>query len=217
LRDGKRIWALADCGDEFDVGNKGRDIVKRNILLSTSYDGSMATIVEPTTVRVVCQNTLGFAVGANGENAKVRISHHSEFDPSAIRADLLAAERDMASGWEEFKNRAKTLANRKVSMDEAVAFFVTMFGKPDEDGNVDIENKYTQRTLGNVIELYQNGQGQETLSAQGTAWGLVNTVTRWTDHERNSRTDAGRLNSAFFGDGADTKAQAVEVAMALAA
>lgn len=217
LHYGKRIWALADCGDEFSLDGKGRDTVRRNILLSTSYDNSMATIVEPTTVRVVCQNTLAMAAGYNGENAKVRIGHTSEFDPVAIRADLLASGDDIDKSWEDFKVRALALSKRKVTMKEATEYFIKLFGNPDEDGNVDVENRATQRILGQVVSLYQDGQGQEVSTAQGTAWGLVNTVTRWADHERVSQTDDGRLMSAFFGNGADKKREAMEQAMALAA
>jgi phage/plasmid-like protein (TIGR03299 family) len=217
LHYGKRIWALADCGDEFSVDKKGKDVVRRNILLSTSFDNSMATIVDPTTVRVVCQNTLAMAAGYSGERAKVRIGHTSEFDPAAVRADLLAAGDDIDKSWENFKVRALRLASRKVSLTEATEFFVKLFGNPDEEGEVDIENKATQRILRQVVDIYQDGQGQEVSSAQGTAWGLVNTVTRWADHERVSQTNDGRLMSAFFGNGADYKERAMEDALALAA
>lgn len=217
LRFGKRIWALADCGDEFALDSKGRDVVKRNILLATSFDGSMSTVVQPTTVRVVCQNTLGFAAGSNGENAAVRIGHTSEFDPAIIRSQLLGASDAIDSGWETFKERALALSKRKVTQREAVDFFVKMFGNPDEEGNVDIENRNTQRTLGQVLDVYNDGKGQETLSAQGTAWGLVNAVTRFIDHERQMRSDDSRVHSALFGNGGEIKTRAFDQALALAA
>lgn len=221
LRAGRRIWALADCGDEFALDKAGKDRVRRNILLSTSFDGSMATIVEPTTVRVVCQNTLSMAAGSNGENAKVRISHHSEFDPASLRADLLDSSGDIEASWEQFKERALRLASRRVSMHEAIAYFTTLFSpqvveKETEEGTVLITDNL-KRNLTQVMEIYTNGLGQETSTSRDTAWGLVNAVTRWADHERNSRTDAGRLNSAFFGDGADKKNAAMTAALALAA
>ena len=217
LRDGKRIWALADCGDEFSVDGKGHDRIRRNILLSTSYDGSMATIVEPTTVRVVCQNTLAMAAGYSGENAKVRISHHAEFDPQEIRHELLAAEAETDASWQRFKESAMTLADRKVTHQEATEYFLKLFGNADANGKIDVERQGIQRNMNQIIEIYQNGQGQETLSAQGTAWGLVNAVTRWADHERNSRTQESRLNSAFFGNGAEFKEAAMKEALELAA
>lgn len=216
LREGKRVWALADCGDEFALDRAGKDRVRRNILLSTSYDGSMATIVEPTTVRVVCQNTLAMAAGEDGRNARVRISHHSEFDAAAIRADLLDAGADIEASWAKFKERAMRLADRKVSFKEAVEYFTKLFANQDEDGQVALEPQLKGK-LKSVLDVYQDGMGQETGPARESAWGLVNAVTRWADHERNSRTDSGRLNSAFFGDGAEMKERAVKEALALAA
>lgn len=218
LRDGRRIWALADCGDEFSVSPDGKDVVKRSILLATGFDGSMATVADPTSVRVVCQNTLAAAVGYGGEGAKVRISHLSDFDPAEIRNQLLKSSGEIESSWEVFKEQAMRLASRKVSTREATEYFMKLFAKPDEDGNLVLsDDGRSQRTMKQVIDLYQNGQGQETTSAQGTAWGLVNAVTRWTDHERTSTSNESRLNSAFFGTGFEKKLEAMETALELAA
>lgn len=213
LRYGRRIWALADCDDDFTIGKK--DQVKRNLLLATSYDGSLATIVDLTSTRVVCQNTLAAAIGYDGEGGMLRYGHSSEFDPTSIAADLKTHLAEQDKQWQQFKEKALALSNRKVDMKTAVEYFVKLFGNPDENGEVDIESRNTQRKLNNVIELYQGGLGQEL--AGETAWGLVNTVTRWADHERNTRTEGSRLDSAFFGDGRDKKAQAWNAALELLA
>jgi hypothetical protein len=54
-------------------------------------------------------------------------------------------------------------------------------------------------------------------SASGTAWGLVNAVTQFVDHERRARSTDHRLDSAWFGQGAAIKAKAYQEAMKLAA
>ena len=53
--DGKRFWATAKIGDASPLGLQ--DKVGGFLLISTSADGSMATEVRRTTVRVVCNNT----------------------------------------------------------------------------------------------------------------------------------------------------------------
>ncbi len=59
--------------------------------------------------------------------------------------------------------------------------------------------------------------GADMASANGTAWGLVNAVTQYIDHERWFRSQDHRLDSAWLGQGASIKAKAYQEAMKLAA
>ncbi|NHZ66059.1 DUF932 domain-containing protein, partial [Massilia sp. CCM 8694] len=47
-----------------------------------------------------------------------------------------------------------------------------------------------------------HGRGAELASAKGTAFGLLNAVTEFVDHERRARSNDHRLESAWFGQGA---------------
>jgi hypothetical protein len=66
-----------------------------------------------------------------------------------------------------------------------------------------------------VTSIYLTGIGQSTKTAQGTAWGLVNAITRFTDHERKATSTDTRLQSAWFGAGARMKKNALTTALAL--
>lgn len=206
---GRRIWALADVGEEFTI--KGQDTIKRKLLLATSFDGTMASIADFTSIRVVCNNTFSAAAGSNGEAAKVRVPHCSEWDIKKIAEELRAGDQDKA--WKAFKNNALQLAERKVTAKEATQFFIHLF-YGDE---VDIEKVESGRKLKQIAELYTTGVGQEVRSAKGTAWGLVSAISRWTDHERQTRSLDGRLDSAWFGNGEAIKAKAMTEALELAA
>lgn len=59
LKSGRKFWALARTGKEAVL--KGNDVVKGYLLLATSCDGTLATTATPTTIRVVCANTLAVA------------------------------------------------------------------------------------------------------------------------------------------------------------
>ncbi|WP_438405340.1 DUF932 domain-containing protein, partial [Aeromonas hydrophila] len=52
-------------------------------------------------------------------------------------------------------------------------------------------------------------------SAKNTAWGLINAVTEYVDHHRRARSQDNRLDSAWFGQGAQLKSQALEQALTL--
>jgi len=60
LKEGRKFWALARTGKETVL--KGGDCVKSYLLLATSCDGTLATTATPTTIRVVCNNTLSVAL-----------------------------------------------------------------------------------------------------------------------------------------------------------
>jgi hypothetical protein len=75
-----------------------------------------------------------------------------------------------------------------------------------------------ERALKKVQALYEGaGRGAELASAKGTAWGLLNAVTEFVDHERRARSQEYRLDSAWFGQGATLKQRALDQALQLAA
>ena len=108
------------------------------------------------------------------------------------------------------------MSKRKVSLDEATAFYTKLL-LADANNEVDIDSAANSRKLRQVMEVYTSGQGQDTVSAKGTAWGLVNAVTRWADHERGTQNDDTRRESAWFGNGNAIKQDALESALQLAA
>ena len=75
-----------------------------------------------------------------------------------------------------------------------------------------------ERALKRIEELFNgSGRGSELAAAKGTAWGLMNAVTEFVDHERRARSQEYRLDSAWFGQGAAIKQRALEQALQLIA
>jgi hypothetical protein len=69
-----------------------------------------------------------------------------------------------------------------------------------------------------VQSLYEGkGRGSDMESARGTAWGLLNAVTEYVDHERRARSSEYRMDSAWFGPGAEIKQKALDAALQLVA
>lgn len=202
---GKRIWALAEIGEEFQV--KAGDTVGTYLLLATSYDRSMATIAKPTSVRVVCQNTLNISV--HSENGKaIKVSHSAEFENEKIVLDVEALMLSINA----FKEESKELSQRIVSRDEVIKFFLDVFyPKVESVGEMGTRQ---QNTMNNIVDLFHNGRGQR--EAGQTAWGLVNAVTLYVDHEKGRSRDTA-LNSAWFGAGEKLKDNAFKQALKLVA
>lgn len=209
LKGGKKFWALAHTGRSAAL--KRNDLVNGYLLLATSCDGTLATTATPTTVRVVCNNTL--TISLNGATQAIKVPHSTRFNPQTVKKQLSIA----VSQWDEFMYRMRTLSERKVQWPEAMNFFMDVLCNThahDPIPNV-LPNK---RAMEKVQKLYEGqGRGSDLESARGTAWGLLNAVTEYVDHERRARTSEYRMDSAWFGQGAQIKQRALSAALKLVA
>jgi phage/plasmid-like protein (TIGR03299 family) len=204
LKGGKKLWALARTGQEAML--KGKDNVKAYLLLATSCDGSMCTTAQFTSVRVVCNNTLQMAVGER--TGAVKVPHSTKFDPKAIKESLGIG----LSSWDLFIGNMKQLSQRSVSEIEVAQFF----GEVLDERASEAEEPQVSRAMQQVISLYSGaGMGSLLTSSRGTAWGLLNAVTEFVDHQRRARNQDYRLDSAWFGQGAQLKQKALNTALAL--
>jgi phage/plasmid-like protein (TIGR03299 family) len=208
---GRKIWALLRIPEEVTL--PGGDVVKGYLLITTSFDGSSGTECRYVTVRVVCNNTLEMAMGRSKRGAVVY--HTTKIDAEKVKADLGIG----LSVWSTFIEQAKALAAKTITKEQAQSVLRKVYGQPKqeieinprgESITVEIENPNVVRTLG---YFEGGGIGAELLSAKGTAWGLLNAVTQEVDHFGSNRS--ARLNSAWFGPGAQRKAAVVEAVLAL--
>ena len=202
LKGGKKFWALAKTGQSALL--KGNDRVNGYLLLATACDGTLATTAQFTSVRVVCNNTLHIALGDN--DGAVKVSHRTLFDAQSVKRQLGIA----VSSWDGFMTRMKALAERKVTDAQAEAFLNRVLAA---SGVVPT----TDKALKALLEMYRTGQGADLPSAHGTAWGLVNAVTGYVDHHKRARSVDHRLDSAWFGPGAQLKQAAWDEAVKLVA
>ena len=137
--------------------------------------------------------------------------------PAASRPLLEAVKKQLGisvSAWAQFMDDLKTLSDRKVKNVEVQNFFWNVFasdsGKPGAATN--------ERAMAKAMELFEgNGMGSSLESSRGTAFGLLNAVTQYVDHERRARSTDYRLDSAWFGQGAAIKQRALDKALEMVA
>ncbi|WP_455885310.1 DUF932 domain-containing protein [Pseudomonas spelaei] len=209
LKGGRKFWALARTGQAVTL--KGNDQVNGYLLLATSCDGTLATTATPTTVRVVCNNTL--SISLNGATHAIKVPHSTRFDPRTVKKQLGIA----VSQWDEFMYRMRILAERRVQSKEALGFFMDVLCDTSSHDPIP-EVLPNKRAMEKVQSLYEGkGRGADLLSARDTAWGLLNAVTEYVDHERRARSSEYRIDSAWFGQGAVIKQKALNAALQLVA
>jgi len=206
LSDGKRIWALAQVGEGANI--IGKDLVKPYVLLATSFDGTMATTAKFTSVRVVCNNTITSALSSENTGV-VRINHREQFDAASIRAELGIA----TSQWDKFLLEARVLANEELLSGQAEELTKNLFNVTDQDLS---ERKRIHTGYTSIMRLFDGDAIGSDLTEGRTAWQWLNAVTEWVDWN-NGRNSSSRMNSAWFGKGAQLKERALNLATELVA
>jgi phage/plasmid-like protein (TIGR03299 family) len=202
LKGGRKIWALARTGQSSTL--KGNDVTNAYVLLATACDGTLATTAQFTSIRVVCNNTL--AVALAGSTGAVKVPHNTSFDPQSVKRQLGIS----VATWDSFMYRMKGLSERKVMSNEAANYVHRVFSNL---GKTDSQNT-NERAMAKVMTLFDgHGKGADLASSKGTAFGLMNAVTQFVDHERRARSPDHRLESAWFGPGALLKEKALEQAL----
>lgn len=207
LKGGKKLWALARTGQSNTL--KGNDTVNGYLLLATACDGTLATTAQFTSVRVVCNNTL--AVALAGGSGAVKVPHSTTFDPQAVKAQLGVS----VASWDSFMYQMKGLSERNMKSTEAFNYFLRVFTSEPTRSGAGVTN---ERAMTRAMTLYEGaGKGADLASSKATAFGLLNSITEYVDHERRAMSSDYRLDSAWFGPGASLKQKALDQALLLIA
>ncbi|MDV7430189.1 DUF932 domain-containing protein [Acinetobacter baumannii] len=232
LKGGRKFWALARTGQSAAL--KGKDISNGYILLATACDGTLATTAQFTSIRVVCNNTLAIAIrGQNSSAGVVKVPHSTKFDAEKIKQQLGISVR----AWDEHMYEMKQLSQRKVTQQEAAAYFDAVFNntnlsiaeqdesiiqfyrnvatlKQINSSKADNKSEPNGRAMSKVMTMFNgHGRGAELASAKDTAYGLLCSITEFADHERRTISTDHRMDSAWFGAGANLKQRGLEQAL----
>lgn len=217
LRNGARVW-LAVQADSFNVGNNGvDDEVKPYLLLTNGHDGLYSLSATPTSIRVVCENTLNMAM-REGRSAGQCISiRHKGSMPEKIEelTDTMLAFYNRA---DEFKRQATYLAG--VNMDgKAVAEYfdtaynqvirsVPAYNELETDSDTRAYNKKHSAVM-KFWDVFDN----ESANLGSNAWVAFNAMTNWIDHTtsfRGEKKTENRFSANFYGASAGKKQKLLE-------
>lgn len=209
---GKRFFASARIEQSLNL--MGKDHIEGYLILATGVGGDFATTGLLSSVRPVCNNTLTAALntgeGGTSTSPYIKLAHNIEFDQEWMLQQLGLVE----GAWSRYADKVEALANRKVTDEEAMQWLVNVLGDP----NKKMDEQPNQQAMAKVIQLFKgDGRGSNLESANGTAWGLVNAVTEFADHYRNTKSPDARFLSAQFGEWSKIKADAFDEAFKLAA
>jgi phage/plasmid-like protein (TIGR03299 family) len=215
VKEGRQIWLLARMPGSLAPAGTSDEILPY-ALLTNGHDGSRAITLLPTTVRVVCNNTLCLAL-RKGEGQLLKIRHEGD-----IGSKIEAARRCLGLVQQRldiFQEQVTALAAKDLSVPEASRYFQRLFPIVGEltDRQRDRHGEILSLLLDNFVNDKNTLPG-----VRGTAWGTFNAVSEFADHQRTVRgqSDTQRAENRFLsvvqGPAHELKQQAFEMALALA-
>lgn len=170
LEEGRQVWMMATLPKGIVIG--GVDPIDVYLLLTNSHDGSRAVTVAVTPVRVVCQNTLNFAL--RGARRKYSARHVSGLQGKLQEArEALELTFDYTEYWEE---QAETLLSKKMNLGRFEVFQDALVRELDMSDRLAEDFKVRTRQL--------FAEGETLVAVAETQWAALNTVSEYFEHLR---------------------------------
>lgn len=219
LYDNRRVFALVRLPKSIEVTKQ--DVLEQYVLISNGHGGFASFSAYPTSVRVVCANTLRWSEkdGVRG----VRFMHTGKMDDKlkVARSVLGLAVREQ----EQFEAQVRALAGCDLSVGQVREFmekaYDDCFGRARKE-DVDEETMARlqaarEETLATWMANMEN-EKQSMPGVRGTAWAAYNAVSEYHDHQRGRvRADSQvRIHSNLFGASQRDKLSTFRLALATA-
>lgn len=225
LGQGERVFITAKFPEQIILDNKTDDRVDMYIVFTTSHDGTGAVNCMVTPTRVVCNNTLNFAMSHH--YGKISLRHTSGINN---RLDLTKKENA------EFAFRTLNMYNvYKKSLEENFAHLRNIKVSEKELDNILAEvllsdsnlklykesginhqdiSSVGRNTFNGVKQAMEVGIGQD-ICERGTAIWALNGITTYFQNEKNYVTDEKKFDSVIQGHAARKLQQAYDLLMAV--
>jgi phage/plasmid-like protein (TIGR03299 family) len=218
LWNGRYVWGLAKISKDFNLGGKTHDKVSGYLLMASPHVRGKAMVIQFTPIRVVCWNTLNFALGSDlkGHGGAFRMWHSQKFD------DDMKAQAEQALGlatkqMDTFQEAAVLLAKAKAKPEAVEEFFADVLRwnpkKKAAAKKAKAEKEAKEpRKLEQFRQALVHSPGAQLNTAAGTWWGALNAVTYTVDHNEG-RERSTALRSAWLGTAAGMKRRALDLAL----
>ncbi len=211
LGHGERIFITAKFPEPIRVRNSSNDVIDMYIVFTTSHDGSGAVTCMVTPVRVVCNNTLNYALKNN--SGKITWRHTSNVLDEMNLTNAANAKKAYQAlhlydvYCNEFKHSLDRMAKRNIK-DEDIRRILGAALLSKEEFTTYKEAQYDMDCLGianasrnllyNAMQSLFEGVGQKEL-VTGTGLWLMNGITTYFQNARSYRSDESKMNSLFGG------------------
>jgi phage/plasmid-like protein (TIGR03299 family) len=196
LFDCKQAWMLMKLPQDVYIAGEDSEQIQPFICFKNSHDGSCAVTMFTTFTRVVCNNTLGFAL--RGTQRKHTIRHTGNFnDPEAMAKYVLQAQEKLGVVFDliaQLEREGAQLMRPRASrftVDQFDSMLDVVIGeRPDED-NYEEEKHYKKAKTAHDgrRELYVDyfRDSPNLGNVRNTKWGALQAIIEVADHRSIQR------------------------------
>ena len=218
LFNGGQVYFLIR-GDSFDAGGRA-DQVERYMLLTNGHDGKLRATAKPTSIRVVCNNTLSMALSQKGQTYS--FTHNG--DMSIKIQEAKEAMKLFQETGSMFKSAVNLLSNQEVTTASLQKFWMEIYQDLVEEVPLNPATRLEHRASKKAkvaMSTWAETFDSERAIAGTNLWNGVNAVTNWIDHGTRytgtpKKRAENRLHSNLWGKGESNKSRVFRAAMELA-
>lgn len=224
LGEGEKIFITATLGEDSFLNPE--DAIKNYVVFTNAHDGSGAVMAFFTPVRVVCQNTLNYAIKHCTNKVVFKhtknVNQRLDWQIEENRKKAFEVFSKSVKFSEDFIARMLNLKEQKVTTEEVRDFSAKMFLNDSQFGlyakagydfeKVEEIGTRTKNQINALRDSIENGVGQEF--NRGTKVWLLNGLTTMLHNERNWKSGEDEFKSLMFGDGSKKVQKAYEMLMA---
>jgi phage/plasmid-like protein (TIGR03299 family) len=204
LENGRIVWALAKTKNSFELF--GSDQVDEYLLFTNPHKFGKSIQVQSTPIRVVCKNTMTYALSTSSYTGPVRINHRQEFDADYVK-EILGVSKEKLDTYKEV---AEFLGSKRYTKDTLNNYFAEIFPRNGTPKKIEAPEDAFSRNHVQALDVIEQQPGHQY--AEGSFWQAFNAVTYMTDHVMGRSADT-RLTSAWFGANRKNKISALEKAV----
>ena len=201
--------------DEWAVN--GNDEMHEYLCLMNSHNGTLSLSALPTSIRVVCNNTLSWAI-SQGSQRMIKLKHTGD-----ISAKILSL-KDALEEWKEhktvFRSTVQQLGTKRWTSEEIQSFWMECYQMfegevPTARSSYTEEEYSTRKKAMSTMNTFSRTFDQEVLQfGQDSAWLAANAVTNWLQHKKRRTTEATIANK-LIGDASRDSTRVMRKALTL--
>jgi len=208
---GKRLWFLLKA-ETFDVGNNGNDPVVPYILVANGHDGTLAFSARPTSVRVVCNNTLSWAMNQKQNVFNLRHTGEIMSRVDDARDQLIK----YMSGLGKFNEACQHLRRCHMNREQVQKFFLDMYTRCVEPVPVELKTEEDDRArcraMDAVMQISRNFD-HDLITSGNTYWNAFNASSQWLQNRNKSKNEDTLTFNKVMGAANDNTTKAFNLAL----
>ena len=223
MNNGRRLVVLLKSGT-FSSAQGNNDTITEYLALINSHDGTIALSGLPTSVRIVCSNTLSMAFSQQNHKKRsmFRVTHNG--DMAGKLDSMRSALKEYAHTAKFFEEKVRALSSKPLTKDELKSFWLNVWAVVETpvvfNPSTDEESRNYREAVA-AVSSWANTFDEERkeLNLTPNLWVAANAATKWLQHKDPARgrkpTVESRTYNNLLGKQQDATMDVMNLALSL--